>query len=144
DKAVRYDADGDSQGLQLINQGYGNPKTQITNLSWNAELPLAGDAVLYSFATAAHREGWKHGNFRQANANGNLVELYPDGDSPRQGLRENDYQFTFGLRDDWGGWDADLSSSYSHDKVRLFSHNNLNPTLGPDSPRNFYLGAQVF
>ncbi|MBN6151876.1 TonB-dependent receptor [Xanthomonas sp. AmX2] len=144
DKATRYDADGNSQGLQLINQGYGNPKTQITNLSYNAELPLSGDAVLYSFATAAHREGWKHANFRQANANGNLVELYPDGASPRQGLRENDYQFVFGARDDWGGWNADLSTSYSHDKVRLLSHNNLNPTLGPDSPRDFRLGAQVF
>ncbi len=148
DDAVRYGFDAAGRivpvGTELINQGYGNPKTSITNLSYNAGLPLANGTELYSFSTFSHREGWKHANFRQATANGNLVELYPDGDSPRQGLRENDYQLVFGARGDWWGWDGDLSSSYSHDKVRLLSHNNLNPTLGPDSPRNFRLGQQVF
>jgi len=142
--AIRFDADGNSLGQELINQGYGNPKTEISNLSWNAEIPLSAATWLYSFATVSHREGWKHANFRQANANGNLVELYPNGASPRQGLREDDYQFNLGVRSTLGGWDMDFGAGYSHDRVRLISHNNLNPTLGPDSPRNFRLGAQVF
>jgi len=129
---------------EVINFGYGNPKSEALTGSFNATLPLSDTLEAYAFGTASHKEGWKHGNHRQATASGNIVEIYPQGASARAGLKQDDYQITGGLKGVVAGWDADLSTSFAHDDVSQYSLDNLNPTLGPDSPTDFYLGAQVF
>lgn len=128
---------------EVVNFGYGNPKVEAGTLSFNAGMTVGG-IDLYAFGTGSLKEGWKHGNFRQANANGNIVELYPDGASARAGLKQRDFQYTVGGSGDVAGWHVDLSSSFAHDRVRLYTANSLNPSMGPESPRDFYLGSQIF
>lgn len=130
--------------VEVINQGYGNPKTETTNLAFNAELPVNEALDLYAFGTFSDKEGWKHGNFRQPTANGNIIELYPDGKSLKLGIDQRDHQLTIGGRGRFQGWDTDLSTSYSHDDVKQLTTDSLNPSLGPDSPTDFYLGSQIF
>jgi iron complex outermembrane receptor protein len=58
-------------------------------------------------------------------------------------LWEWDYQTTWGLRSELGGWAADLSSSFGRDSVKLGAENTLNPSIGPTSKTSFYMGRQV-
>ncbi|RZM06587.1 MAG: TonB-dependent receptor, partial [Sphingomonas sp.] len=40
-------------------------------------------------------------------------------------------------------WAWDLSSSFGQDHVWLGAENTLNPSIGPTSPTNFYMGTQI-
>lgn len=132
------------EAYEVVNEGYGNPESRITNFAYNAELPLDDVTSLYSFSTLSHRDGYKHANFRQATANGNITEIYPGGASAKRPLDEDDFQVVLGARSEIAGWNADLSTSYSRDYIRLTTSRNLNASFGPESPTNFYMGSQTF
>ncbi|WP_177431617.1 TonB-dependent receptor plug domain-containing protein [Pseudomonas huaxiensis] len=132
------------KAYEVVNEGYGNPESKITNFAYNAELPLSNGTSLYSFSTLSHRDGYKHANFRQATANGNITEIYPDGASAKRPLDEDDFQVVFGGRGELAGWNTDLSTSYSRDYIRLTTSRNLNASFGPASPTTFYMGSQTF
>lgn len=135
--------------------GYGRSnRDKIVNGSYNAELPLGGDATLYSFSTLSYRNikdargafiPSPTGYNGQANASVNsvLLQIYPNGFQAYRRIWEWDWQSTLGVRARLGGWDLDASSSYGRDHVKLGAENTLNPTLGPASPTSFFMGKQI-
>jgi iron complex outermembrane receptor protein len=138
----------------LIAGGYGRSnRDKIVNTSYNAELPLGDDTTLYSFSTLSYRDikdargasvAAPTGYGGQANTQGASVlpQIYPGGFQAYRRIKEWDYQAALGLRTALAGWDLDLSTTYGKDNVELGAENTLNPSLGPTSPTEFFMGRQ--
>ncbi len=129
----------------LIAGGYGRSnRDKIVNSSVNAELPLSDATRAYSFSTLSYRDiKDARGAYVPATSIGALPQLYPAGFQAYRRLWEWDYQTTWGLRSELGGWAADLSSSFGRDSVKLGAENTLNPSIGPTSKTSFTMGRQV-
>jgi iron complex outermembrane receptor protein len=138
----------------LIAGGYGRSnRDKIVNTSYNAELPVSDTTTLYSFSTLSYRDikdargasiAAATGYGGQANPQGSSVlpQLYPAGFQAYRRIKEWDYQAALGVRSQLSGWDLDLSTTYGRDNVWLGAENTLNPSLGPTSPTDFYMGRQ--
>ena len=58
--------------------------------------------------------------------------------------RNEDYSITGGYKGETdGGLTFDASGSYGRNQIRYFMNETLNPSLGPASPTEFYLGKLV-
>ncbi|RZK00692.1 MAG: TonB-dependent receptor [Novosphingobium sp.] len=115
----------------------------IVNSTLNAELPLGDETTLYGFGTLSYRnikDG--RGQFNANNVN-SLPEIYPDGFLAKRRIWETDFQFTAGLRSQLWGLDLDLSTTFGRDKVKLGAQDTLNPSLGPTSKTEFFMGRQI-
>ena len=71
-----------------------------------------------------------------------LPEIYPAGFQAYRRIRETDFQLQAGGRFAALGFDFDLSSSFGRDEVWLGAENTLNPSLGPSSKTDFFMGKQ--
>ena len=115
----------------------------IINSSYNAELPLSDVTKLYSFSTLSYRDIKDgRGQFNANNIN-SLPELYPNGFLAKRRIWETDFQVTGGLRTSLAGFDADFSSSFGRDDVKLGAVDTLNPSIGPSSKTSFFIGKQI-
>lgn len=144
----------ESGANHLIAGGYGRSnRDKIVNTSYNAELPLNDETTLYSFSTLSYRDikdargaafAAATGYGGQVNTQGSSVlpQIYPGGFQAYRRIREWDYQAALGIRSQLAGWDLDLSTTYGKDSVKLDAENTLNPSLGPTSPTDFYMGRQ--
>ncbi len=115
----------------------------IINSTYDGEVPLGADSTFYSFGTLSYRnirDG--RGQFNADNIN-SLPELYPDGFLAKRRIKEIDFQVAAGVRTRLLGFDADISSTYGRDHVRLGAEDTLNPSLGPTSKTRFYMGTQI-
>ena len=124
--------------------GYGRSNRDLMLvLAYNAELPLSESVKLYSFSTLSYRDiKDARGNFTANNVS-SLPEIYPQGFQAYRRIWEWDGQATVGAKGDAGAWSWDLSTSYGRDYVKLGAVNTLNPSLGPTSKTEFYMGKQI-
>ncbi|MCH7627451.1 MAG: TonB-dependent receptor [Proteobacteria bacterium] len=129
----------------VIAGGYGRSnRDKIINSSFNAELPLSDTLKGYTFSTLSYRDiKDARGAYAPSTSIGALPQIYPSGFQAYRRIWEWDYQTTWGLKAQLGGWDADVSTSFGRDHVRLGAENTLNPSLGPTSPTSFFMGKQV-
>jgi iron complex outermembrane receptor protein len=163
--------DGDypaqTDGLRYIPPGTsrieGDPKYNLVNLGYNAGYDV-GDTTFYSFGTYGNRAASSFENFRKPNTPGidgsgsgayqtdpgtpfgSLTPgiYFPNGFVPREGLDENDFAFTAGVKgvlpDDWH-WD--LSSVYGADFDNISTYDSVNPDFLHSfgfSPTGFHSG----
>ncbi len=70
--------------------------------------------------------------------------IFPNGFVPFfEGVNE-DMSLTGGYKGETGsGIKFDISGSYGRNQIRYYMSNTINPSLGPDSPTDFYLGKLV-
>ncbi|MGE8044305.1 TonB-dependent receptor plug domain-containing protein [Pseudomonas monteilii] len=115
----------------------GDPDLKAFNLAYNAELPLADDLKLYSYATYGERKTESQNQLRMANGAASIPELFPDGYYPLNNLKDTDYQFLFGGKGAVAGWDWDLSTTYGRNKIEHASDLTINPTYGAASPTSW-------
>jgi iron complex outermembrane receptor protein len=139
----------------LIAGGYGRSnRDKIVNGSLNAALPVGEGLKLYSFSTLSYRDikdargayvPAQTGYGGQANTQGltSLPQIYPAGFQAYRRIKEWDFQSALGLKGDLGAWSFDLSSSYGRDHVWLGAENTLNPSIGPSSKADFFMGKQI-
>lgn len=128
-----------------IRAKYGQPQVIGGNVGYDAMLPIGASLELYSFGTYSkrHAQGWL--TYRTPAASNNIISIYPEGYIPKIHIRDEDYQVAMGLRGEIGGGVRfDLSSSYAEDQVGYSQTTTLNPSLGPLSPTNMYLGTIQF
>ncbi|MES2256783.1 MAG: TonB-dependent receptor [Pseudomonadota bacterium] len=74
---------------------------------------------------------------------GELV-LYPNGFSPQEVLREDDYQYNMGMKFNVAGWDLDANVGYGKDIDSIYTWRSANRTLFIDThttPTDFYDGT---
>jgi iron complex outermembrane receptor protein len=136
-------------GYPFMNRIYGDTQSNIYNGTYNAGYDLGGGVELYSFGTYSHRIASAYENYRKPDkvtrvVNGVLVVPFPEGFSPREKTREDDYSVTGGIRGVADGWNWDLSSTYGRDKNDISTINSANASLflaTGFTPNNFYDGA---
>ncbi|MCE7796130.1 TonB-dependent receptor [Sphingobium sufflavum] len=123
----------------------GLPQTQTINVGYNAEVALGSDITAYSFATFSDQNSYNFGIYRPPASLQNLPSVYPEGYLPQFTVNTQAWQGVFGLKgSDLLGWDWDFSTSYANNKARLENNASLNPSLGPTSPRDIFLGNTLF
>lgn len=120
--------------------GGGLPETTRITASWNAGLPLASGADFYSHGTLSKRDATVGIGFRTVTSPSVIPELYPDGTTADFIIKETDYQFTAGVNGTSSNqWAWDASASYGANDMEHHSDKNVNASLGPASPTEFFL-----
>ncbi|QLF94699.1 TonB-dependent receptor [Pseudomonas sp. ABC1] len=115
----------------------GDPDIEAFNLAYNAELPLADDFSLYSYATYGERDAEAYNYYRFPNGTASVPEVFPNGYYPVNNIKDTDYQALFGGKGRLAGWDWDLSTTYGRNNNHHSSDLNINPSLGTASPLKF-------
>lgn len=125
---------------RLVTKNYGAFPTQQINTGYNAGYDV-GSVHLYSFGTYGQRNSELNFTFRAPNNSASLPQVYPNGFRPRLNIKEVDYEFALGAKGTIAGWNWDVSSTYGSNRARQYGSNTINPSLGPTSPSDFYVGA---
>jgi iron complex outermembrane receptor protein len=138
-------------------QNWGKPDLNTRHFAVDAAVPVA-IGELYAFSTFSSGDGINDINWRIADATANaavyktvpsifpgwdLKSVYPAGFTPREAVDYKDYQSVAGLRGHLGDkFDWDLSLSSGQNETKFFLHNSINASMGPASPKDFFLGTQ--
>ncbi len=115
----------------------GDPKLESTGLFYNAELPLAGGAAAYSFATANFRSTQGAAFFRYPGDPSNVPSIYPAGFLPVSTGDSTDLGVVAGIKGTGAGWTWDVSAREGFNRFGYGLTNSLNASLGPTSPTSF-------
>lgn len=71
-----------------------------------------------------------------------VTDIFFDGYNPEVPSVLTDWQILSGIKGELeGGWNLDFSLGYSGNDVQLYSRNTVNPSMGADSPTQFYTGG---
>ena len=139
-----------------VNRINGDAKSDLTNIQYNAGYNFGGVEV-YSFGTYSRRIASAYENLRVPDrviaspvlgvrgtftTPGELI-FAPNGFSPREGIREEDYAVTGGVRGTAAGFHFDLSATYGEDTNKIYTLDSANASLFVDThftPVDFYDG----
>jgi iron complex outermembrane receptor protein len=125
----------------LVNKVFGDARYTLQLLSANAGYEIGGGTEVYAFGTYGHKNAGGWANFRLPTR---LPELYPNGFTPIDRLKSDDYSGTAGIRGDIGGWNWDLSTTYGLNTNRVEVTDSANIDLFNDTgstPTDFYNGS---
>ena len=125
---------------------YGSNRADIYQGFYNLGLPLSGGWSIYSFGGYSRKDILAYGFFRNAQPNNvNYSPKQPNGYLPDLPGRSDDYSAVVGLsRKLTGGWNLDFSTGYGYNYLDLSVKNSANPSMGADSPTDFYVGRSAF
>ena len=150
-------------GFPYVNRINGDARSHLTNIQYNAGYDF-GDVEVYSFGSYSKRIASAYENLRVPDriiasavlgvggtlgAPGSIV-FDPDGDNPpngfnpREGIREDDYSATAGIKGVVGGFNFDVSATYGEDKNLVYTLDSANRSLFIDThftPTTFYDGS---
>lgn len=132
-------ADQALDGLVLFQSG--DPKIESTGLFYDAELPLAGDTKLYSFATANWRSTRGAAFFRYPGDPSNVPAIHPQGFRPVSTGASNDLGLVAGAKGLAGAWTWDLSARLGLNEFSYGLINSVNASLGAASPTQFHVAG---
>ncbi len=123
----------------------GSAAYNLKTIALNFDKPLFPNVEGYGFGSYGFRTSSAGQNFRPPARNEVIRAIYPDGFTPYEALRENDFELTAGLKGKEAlGWNWDLSATYGQDSVGVYTLNSDNPTYGLLTPVNFYDGTDYF
>ena len=125
---------------RMVTKNYGAFPTRGFNVGYNVGYD-AGAVSLYSFGTYSQRNSELNFTYRAPNNTATLPEVYPNGFRPRLDIVEDDFEFAVGAKGQVAGWDWDISSTYGKNYAYRQGYETYNPTLGPTSPTELYVGA---
>jgi len=113
---------------------------------FNAALPLRANKALelYAFGGAGVSEAVSNASFRRPADNNNVRALYPDGFLPFVATDSTNASLGAGLRGKASAWDWDFSQEIGTNKLKYFTQNTLNASLGTASPTRFFNGQLQF
>jgi iron complex outermembrane recepter protein len=137
-----------------VNRINGDARSSLTNVQFNAGYDY-GDVQVYSFGSYSKRIASAYENLRvptrvSRTVAGVTTYFDPDGDnppngfSPREGIREDDFSFTGGVKGKLGAFNFDISSTYGEDKNLIYTLDSANASLYADTgftPTTFFDGS---
>ena len=125
---------------RLVTKNYGAFPTQQINSGYNIGYDV-GAVRLYSFGTYSRRDSELNFTFRSPINPATLPQVYPNGFRPQLNIKEEDFEFALGAKGTIAGWSWDLSSTYGNNRASQYGSKTINPSLGPTSPTDFYVGT---
>ncbi|MFA5963965.1 MAG: TonB-dependent receptor [Sphingomonas sp.] len=148
---------GNSANFPYVNKIIGDARSRLGTISYNAGYDF-GDVQIYSFGTYGRRTASAYENFRTPDrviaspvlgVAGTVTTpgesiFYPNGFNPREGLVEDDYAITGGIKGELSGWHWDLSSTFGEDRNKIYTYDSANASLFVDThftPTDFYDGS---
>lgn len=160
---AQIDAGNTSIGLDSpysgdnLAQTWGRPETRGLRTAWNMGYSTDGLTTVYGFGNYANYFGDYRFFYRPPGhdslqviplapddpAQGNFCwcDRLPGGYTPHLENNITDFSAAFGLRGEFNDKTAyDISVSYGVNKMAYQLKNSLNPSFGPDSPRDFDVG----
>ncbi len=144
-------------GYPYVNRINGDAQSNLTNIQYNSAYNFGG-AEVYSFGSYSRRIASAFENLRVPDrviaspvlgvggtfiTPGELI-FAPRGFNPREGIREDDFAATGGVRGMMGTFHYDLSATYGQDKEGVSTLDSANASLFVDThftPINFYDGS---
>lgn len=125
---------------------YGDADIIEQSFFFNAEKPLKSqnNLTFYAFGGYGLSEASSNASFRRPADNNNVRAIYSNGFLPFVDTDSTNASLAAGLRGKAGTWDWDISQEYGGNKLKFFTHNTLNATLGAQSPTRFYNGRVDF
>ena len=153
----------DIPGFPFVNKINGDAESNLTNIGYNVGYDF-GAVEVYSFGTYSKRIASAYENLRVPDriiasavlgvpgvlgAPGSIVfdpegDNPPNGFSPREGIREDDFSFTAGVKGKVGAFNFDLSGTWGQDKNLIYTLDSANRSLFIDTrftPTTFYDGS---
>ena len=122
----------------------GQPAIQVGTVGYDLSVPITEDQEFYAFGTYTNRKSRAWLTPRLPGNAANQIAVYPNGYSPKLRLQEEDQQHAAGVKGKFlAGFNYDLSTTWSRDTVD-YNEDSLNASLGPLSPKFFYLGTLEF
>jgi len=140
-----------------VNHITGDPESMLTTVAANMEYDLEPGLTFYASATYGERQAKAFENVRfptqviaspvlgvagTFTAPGELI-FAPIGFNPQEGLKEDDYGYTVGLKGEIAGFHWDLSGTYGKDRDKIYTYQSANRSLFIDThftPTTFYDG----
>ncbi|WP_375434377.1 TonB-dependent receptor domain-containing protein [uncultured Hymenobacter sp.] len=126
---------------------YGSNQADIYQGFFNLGVPVGNSGwSVYSFGGVSRKDILAYGFFRNAQPNNvNYSPIHPDGYLPELPGRSEDYSGVVGLsRKLAGGWNLDFSTGYGYNYLDLNANKTSNPSMGADSPTDFFVGRSAF
>lgn len=127
---------------RLVTKNYGAFPVEGINTGYNAGYNF-GTIEVYSFGTYSQRNSELNFTFRAPNNSASLPDVYPNGFRPQLNIHEEDFEFALGARGTLSGWKWDISTTYGKNRSWQTGSKTINPSLGPTSPTDFYVGSLV-
>ena len=144
--------------------GNGEPFYEAIKTVYNAGIELGGGVELYSFGNYLKSDSSVTFFYRQSEAAGGLPahatyadsafdntaaypgtfdlrSIFPGGFTPEFEGKTEDFSVLFGIRDDEGAFNWDISGRLGNNRVDYTIYNTINPSLGADSPTSFDPGG---
>jgi iron complex outermembrane receptor protein len=118
-----------------VNTINGDARSTIYNLSFNAGYDVGSDAQVYAFGTYGNRNAKSYENYRAPSKVMGVTSLgvtvYPlaQGFQPMEGVREEDFELTAGIKGKAFDWNYDISATYGKDAASLSTLNSANVGL---------------
>lgn len=126
---------------------YGSNQTEAYQTFVNMGYPINDKWSLYGFGGFSQKNIKAFGFFRNAiptNANSN-TDIFPDGYSPILPGKTIDYSGVVGIKRQVANeWNIDFSTGYGFNSLDLNANNTSNPSMGAQSPKDFYVGQSAF
>ncbi len=145
----------------LINdyvQKWGQPDAEALRGVINAGYDISDSMTVYAFANYSKSSAVEYFNYRPPVSNAvnatpirladgstfQFSSIFPAGFTPMFGGDITDYSLTGGLKGKFAnGLQYDLSGRYGDDKLSYTLWDTVNPSMGPASPKSFYVGSLI-
>ena len=122
-------------------QRFGDAKSNNYYIFYNAEIPVSAKTDLYSFGGFSYRNTDAYAWTRDAEADGNVPSIYPNGFNPIENTEIKDFTFNNGLKFKLATWDLDVFNAFGSNQFMYNINNTVNATLGANSKTSFDAGG---
>jgi iron complex outermembrane receptor protein len=122
-------------------QRYGDAAAKNMYAFLNTEIPLTEKVKFYNNSGFSYRNTKSYAWTRSADADGNILEVYPNGFNPVEDTKITDFTFNNGLKFKLANWDLDFYNAFGNNNFSYDITHTINATLGANSPTSFNAGG---
>lgn len=120
---------------------YGDALMENFSAMYNARIPIAENAEVYSFGGYNQRYGNAYAFTRYAADERNIPSIYPNGFDPQIISNIGDRSVSVGVRGLLKGWNVDLNTTYGINRFHYYVDKTLNASLLDRSATRFDAGG---